>query len=165
MPAGGAADVPLAGCTWAISPFVIAGAWTGDGRYSSPRHPVGNCIKDYHSGGSIPSSTSNRPVGAGITSPQSRFALGSGGWTGAGSCKAPKSRLNFLPEETHRFIFTTLAEEFGFVGGFPCWGLYALIIVVLRRGGLASQGPFLVAANPGYRADFCFGLRREHVDW
>ena len=39
-----------------------------------------------------------------------------------------QSRLNFLPEKHTDFIFTTLAEEFGFVGGFSLLVLYALII-------------------------------------
>jgi rod shape determining protein RodA len=39
-----------------------------------------------------------------------------------------QSRLNFLPEKHTDFIFTTLAEEFGFVGAFSLLVLYGLII-------------------------------------
>jgi len=40
-----------------------------------------------------------------------------------------QSRLNFLPEKHTDFIFTTLAEEFGFIGAFSLLTLYALIVV------------------------------------
>ena len=40
-----------------------------------------------------------------------------------------QSRLNFLPEKHTDFIFTTLAEEFGFVGAFSLLALYVLILV------------------------------------
>jgi rod shape determining protein RodA len=38
-----------------------------------------------------------------------------------------QSRLNFLPEKHTDFIFTTLAEEFGFIGAMSLLALYALI--------------------------------------
>ncbi|QFT58652.1 Rod shape-determining protein RodA [Sulfitobacter sp. THAF37] len=69
------------------------------------------------------------PLGAGYHITQSKIALGSGGWTGRGFMQGTQSRLNFLPEKHTDFIFTTLAEEFGFVGGFSLLGLYALIIL------------------------------------
>ncbi|MGH7031886.1 MAG: FtsW/RodA/SpoVE family cell cycle protein [Stellaceae bacterium] len=37
--------------------------------------------------------------------------------------------MNFLPEKQTDFIFTTLAEEFSFVGGLVLLSLYAAIIV------------------------------------
>jgi rod shape determining protein RodA len=39
-----------------------------------------------------------------------------------------QSRLNFLPEKHTDFIFTTLAEEFGFVGAVSLLVLYVLIL-------------------------------------
>tara|TARA_R110002033_G_scaffold7992_3_gene28122 strand:- start:2127 stop:3266 length:1140 start_codon:yes stop_codon:yes gene_type:complete len=71
---------------------------------------------------------SSDPLGAGYHITQSKIALGSGGWTGRGFMQGTQSRLNFLPEKHTDFIFTTLAEEFGFVGGFSLLVLYALII-------------------------------------
>jgi rod shape determining protein RodA len=59
---------------------------------------------------------SSDPLGAGYHITQSQIALGSGGWTGRGFMEGTQSRLNFLPEKHTDFIFTTLAEEFGFVG-------------------------------------------------
>ncbi len=69
------------------------------------------------------------PLGAGYHITQSKIALGSGGWTGRGFMQGTQSRLNFLPEKHTDFIFTTLAEEFGFIGAISLLGIYALIIV------------------------------------
>jgi len=69
------------------------------------------------------------PLGAGYHITQSKIALGSGGWSGRGFMQGTQSRLNFLPEKHTDFIFTTLAEQFGFVGGVSLLTLYALIIL------------------------------------
>jgi len=69
------------------------------------------------------------PLGAGYHITQSKIALGSGGWSGRGFMQGTQSRLNFLPEKHTDFIFTTLAEQFGFVGGISLLALYALIIL------------------------------------
>ncbi len=53
-----------------------------------------------------------------------------------------QSRLNFLPEKHTDFIFTTLAEEFGFLGGISLLGLYTLIIVFCVAGALAARDRF-----------------------
>lgn len=58
------------------------------------------------------------PLGAGYNIAQAQIALGSGAGRGAVSMQGTQSRLNFLPEKHTDFIFTSLAEEFGFVGAF-----------------------------------------------
>src|SRR5215472_5425624 len=68
------------------------------------------------------------PLGAGYHILQSKIALGSGGLFGKGFLNGSQSHLNFLPEKQTDFIFTTLAEEFGFIGGLGILTLYALII-------------------------------------
>ena len=73
---------------------------------------------------------SQDPLGAGYHITQSKIALGSGGLSGRGFMEGTQSRLNFLPEKHTDFIFTTLAEEFGFVGGVSLLTLYCLIIVL-----------------------------------
>ena len=72
---------------------------------------------------------STDPRGAGYHITQSKIALGSGGWSGKGFMQGTQSRLNFLPEKHTDFIFTTLAEEFGFIGGLSLLTLYGLIIL------------------------------------
>ena len=85
---------------------------------------------------------STDPLGAGYHITQSKIALGSGGWTGRGFMQGTQSRLNFLPEKHTDFIFTTLAEEFGFVGGISLLGLYALIIVFCVISALQNRSRF-----------------------
>jgi rod shape determining protein RodA len=57
------------------------------------------------------------PLGAGYHILQSKIAIGSGCAFGRGFLQGSQSKLNFLPEKNTDFIFTTIAEEFGFVGG------------------------------------------------
>ncbi|APE44726.1 rod shape-determining protein RodA [Sulfitobacter alexandrii] len=93
------------------------------------------------------------PLGAGYHITQSKIALGSGGWTGRGFMQGTQSRLNFLPEKHTDFIFTTLAEEFGFVGGFSLLGLYAMILLfcvvtaVLNKDRFSSLLTLGIALN------------------
>jgi len=82
------------------------------------------------------------PLGAGYHITQSKIALGSGGWTGRGFMQGTQSRLNFLPEKHTDFIFTTLAEEFGFVGAFSLLMLYALIILFCITSALVNRDRF-----------------------
>lgn len=82
------------------------------------------------------------PLGAGYHITQSKIALGSGGWTGRGFMQGTQSRLNFLPEKHTDFIFVTLAEEFGFIGGISLLGLYALILVFCIIASLANRDRF-----------------------
>jgi rod shape determining protein RodA len=85
---------------------------------------------------------SSDPLGAGYHITQSKIALGSGGWTGRGYMQGTQSRLNFLPEKHTDFIFTTLAEEFGFIGAVSLLALYALIIVFCISSALANRDRF-----------------------
>ena len=104
------------------------------------------------------------PLGAGYHITQSKIALGSGGWTGRGFMQGTQSRLNFLPEKHTDFIFTTLAEEFGFVGGLSLLALYVLIIALLHRLGDPEPGPLSLPPDARDRGDLLPVLRGEHVD-
>jgi rod shape determining protein RodA len=73
------------------------------------------------------------PLGAGYNILQSKIALGSGGLWGQGYLKGTQGHLDFLPEKQTDFIFTTIAEEFGLVGGVSLIGLLGLISL----GGMA----------------------------
>lgn len=82
------------------------------------------------------------PLGAGYHITQSKIALGSGGWTGRGFMQGTQSRLNFLPEKHTDFIFTTLAEEFGFIGGISLLILYGLILAFCIASALNNKDRF-----------------------
>ena len=97
---------------------------------------------------------SSDPLGAGYHITQSKIALGSGGWTGRGFMQGTQSRLNFLPEKHTDFIFTTLAEEFGFVGGFSLLGLYTLIIIFCIATALATKDRFSSLVTLGISINF-----------
>ncbi|EDZ48652.1 rod shape-determining protein RodA [Leisingera daeponensis] len=85
---------------------------------------------------------SQDPLGAGYHITQSKIALGSGGWSGRGFMQGTQSRLNFLPEKHTDFIFTTLAEEFGFIGGVTLLVIYMLIILFCIASAIAAKDRF-----------------------
>ena len=82
------------------------------------------------------------PLGAGYNIIQAKIALGSGGWAGKGFMQGTQSRLNFLPEKHTDFIFTTLGEEFGFVGAFSLLILYSLVLVFLIWAAIQNKDRF-----------------------
>lgn len=71
----------------------------------------------------------NDPLGAGYNIIQSKIALGSGGMWGQGYLHGTQGQLNFLPEKQTDFIFTTIAEEWGYAGGMLVIGLLLLLIL------------------------------------
>ncbi|MEL7104995.1 MAG: rod shape-determining protein RodA [Pseudomonadota bacterium] len=97
---------------------------------------------------------SSDPLGAGYHITQSKIALGSGGWTGRGFMQGTQSRLNFLPEKHTDFIFTTLAEEFGFIGGISLLALYGLIILFCIVSALGNRDRFGALLTMGIAAAF-----------
>lgn len=68
------------------------------------------------------------PLGAGYNIMQSMIAIGSGGVGGKGYLQGSQGQLDFLPEKHTDFIFTMLAEEFGFIGCALVLGLYMLVM-------------------------------------
>ena len=79
------------------------------------------------------------PLGSGYHITQSKIAIGSGGIFGKGFGNGSQSHLEYLPEAHTDFVFATMAEEWGFVGG-----LFVLLIfaLVLRWGlAIASRAP------------------------
>jgi len=79
-------------------------------------------------------------LGTGYNIVQSKIALGSGGVLGKGYGLGSQSQLEFLPERHTDFIFSTVAEEFGFVGSFGLLACYiAIILISLRIASLAHS--------------------------
>ncbi len=96
----------------------------------------------------------NDPLGAGYHITQAKIALGSGGWTGRGFMQGTQSRLNFLPEKHTDFIFTTLSEEFGFIGAITLLALYMLIIVFCIVTALRTKNRFASLMTIGIAMTF-----------
>lgn len=94
------------------------------------------------------------PLGAGYNIMQAKIALGSGGWGGKGFMQGTQSRLNFLPEKHTDFIFTTLGEEFGFVGAFSLLVLYGLILFFCFTSAIQNKDRFSQLLIIGLAANF-----------
>ncbi|WP_194745662.1 rod shape-determining protein RodA [Thermaurantiacus tibetensis] len=67
------------------------------------------------------------PLGAGYHITQSKIAIGSGGLAGKGFLEGSQSHLFYLPEPHTDFIFATMAEEWGLVGGAALLAAYGLL--------------------------------------
>ncbi len=96
------------------------------------------------------------PLGAGYHITQSKIALGSGGFSGRGFMQGPQSQLNFLPEKQTDFIFTTLAEEFGYIGSTFLLILYTLIMVFAISAAIKNKNRFSALLIGGVAATFFF---------
>ncbi|HVR91816.1 MAG TPA: rod shape-determining protein RodA [Novosphingobium sp.] len=66
------------------------------------------------------------PLGTGYHITQSKIAIGSGGIFGKGFGNGSQSHLDYLPESHTDFVFATMAEEWGLIGG-----LFVLIVFML----------------------------------
>lgn len=75
------------------------------------------------------------PRGSGWNIIQSRIALGSGGVFGLGLLAGSQTQLSFLPEPFTDFVFSSLAEQLGYIGA---GATLVLFLVLLWRGLLAA---------------------------
>jgi rod shape determining protein RodA len=95
-------------------------------------------------------------LGAGWNISQAEIAMGSGGFAGKGFGQGSQSRLNFLPEKETDFIFTTLGEEFGFVGAIGLLILFAIVIGYGMRIAMQSRSQFGRLLAMGITLNFFF---------
>lgn len=72
--------------------------------------------------------------GIGYNTNQSKIAIGSGGWLGKGFLEGTQTKGGFVPEQHTDYIFTTVGEEWGFVGS---------LVVILLFVGLIMRTIFL----------------------
>ena len=89
------------------------------------------------------------PLGTGYHITQSKIAIGSGGIFGKGFLQGTQSHLDYLPEGHTDFVFATMAEEWGLLGGLFVigafmllfrWGLRVAARAPTRFGRLAAAG-------------------------
>lgn len=76
------------------------------------------------------------PLGAGYHISQSKIAIGSGGIFGKGFLNGTQSHLDYLPEGHTDFVFATMAEEWGMLGGV---GIICAMFLLIRWGMRVSQ--------------------------
>ncbi|HBK58068.1 MAG TPA: rod shape-determining protein RodA [Spirochaetaceae bacterium] len=69
------------------------------------------------------------PRGSGWNILQSTTAIGSGGFWGKGFLEGTHSHARYIPQQSTDFIFSIIAEEFGFVGCMVLFALYTIIFV------------------------------------
>jgi rod shape determining protein RodA len=77
------------------------------------------------------------PKGAGYNVIQSKIAIGSGQITGRGFLEGTQTKYGYVPEQSTDFIFSTIGEEWGFIGCTVVIGLY--IFLLLRVINLAER--------------------------
>jgi rod shape determining protein RodA len=66
---------------------------------------------------------------------QSKVAIGSGGLQGKGYLEGTMTKLNYVPEQSTDFIFSTIGEEQGFIGALGIIGLFlALMLRIILIG-------------------------------
>lgn len=91
----------------------------------------------------------NDPLGTGYHITQSKIAIGSGGFFGKGFLNGTQSHLSYLPEGQTDFVFATMAEEFGMVGGLFLIIGFAILIRWGIRVGQRSTTTFARLAAVG----------------
>ncbi|CUH07434.1 Rod shape-determining protein RodA [Jannaschia seosinensis] len=140
---GGAGVLFAAGVHWGYFVAVFGSAGAGVTAVLKSRGTDWQLLKDYQFRRiDIFLNPDADPLGAGYNITQSKIALGSGGWTGKGFLQGTQARLNFLPEKHTDFIFTTLAEEFGLMGGLSLLILYLLIVAFCVAAALRMKDRF-----------------------
>lgn len=128
------AIVYVAGCNrWHLLGLVLAGlaaiplAWTQLKPYQQTR------VLAFLNPGADPS-------GSGYHTIQSMITVGSGGLSGKGYMEGTQTYLSYLPEHHSDFIFSLLAEEWGFIGGVVVLGLFALLFLrILYHARMAEH--------------------------
>ncbi|WP_298221274.1 rod shape-determining protein RodA [Flavobacterium sp.] len=66
--------------------------------------------------------------GIGYNTNQSEIAIGSGGWFGKGFLEGTQTKGGFVPEQHTDYIFTTVGEEWGFIGSLVVIALFVGLI-------------------------------------
>ncbi len=82
------------------------------------------------------------PLSSGYQAMQSRIAVGAGGLFGSGWMEGTQTQLRFLPTQHTDFIFSVLAEEWGFLGSVIVLLLYLMMLMWGLRIARASTDGF-----------------------
>ncbi len=101
---------------------------------------------------------STDPRGAGYHITQSKIAIGSGGLDGKGFLNGTQSHLDYLPELQTDFIFATMAEEWGLLGGLFIIIGFGIILAWGIRVALRARSQFQRLLALGLTATLFFYL-------
>lgn len=103
--------------------------------------PFDGLIKDYQRNRILTFIDPNLdPYGKGYNVRQAQITIGSGGIFGKGLGRGSQSQLRFLPKPQTDFIFSGIAESFGFAGSIVLVCLYAFLILrIINIGNLARD--------------------------
>jgi rod shape determining protein RodA len=96
--------------------------------------------------------------GAGFQLYQAQIAVGSGGAFGKGLTNGTQTQGGFLPVQTTDFVFATLAEELGFVGGVVLFVLFILLLWRVLVAGWRSKDTFGTLFAAGVASMILFQL-------
>ncbi len=96
------------------------------------------------------------PLGTGYHITQSKIAIGSGGFFGKGFGNGSQSHLNYLPEPHTDFVFATMSEEWGLLGGLFVLGVFFLVLRWGWRVTLSSEDRFAGLLGGGMVATVFF---------
>lgn len=101
---------------------------------------------------------SHDPFGSSYNAIQSIISVGSGGFFGKGFGQATQSILRFLPERHTDFIFATVSESLGFVGGLLIIGLFVYFLYSLYKMSNTTSDNFTYIVIIGF-----FSLFFSHI--
>ena len=79
---------------------------------------------------------------------QSKLAIGSGGFQGKGFLKGEMTKLDYVPEQSTDFIFTSIGEEQGFIGSLGVIILFTILLI--RCVIIAERANLEFIRNYGY---------------
>ena len=92
------------------------------------------------------------PLGTGYHLIQSKIAIGSGMIFGKGFLQGTQKALSFLPEQHTDFIFSVLAEEWGFVGSMVLLLIFLMLIIWGLNVAYRCRDPFGMILSIGITA-------------
>lgn len=96
--------------------------------------------------------------GAGFQLNQAQIAVGSGGLVGKGLTNGTQTQGDFLPVQETDFVFATLAEELGFLGGVVLFLLFVLLLWRVLVAGWRSNDAFGTLFAAGVASMILFQL-------
>lgn len=82
------------------------------------------------------------PAGTGYNALQAMIALGSGGISGLGLGRGTQSHLLFLPEYHTDFVFASLGEELGLIGGIIVIFFYFVLLGKILLTAVSTENVF-----------------------